>query len=186
MPCRVSLLLWLLFLPSLPVTADEVQQYRDPDTGLMSWRMQQPGFSLQLVQILPDYVAAIYSSRGLPPELVERMRAQCVFGTILTNDSDATLTYRVADWRAVTPDGATHPFRAKSAWVAEWAAMGVSFRWSMLADEQSFAPGDWMQGFITVELAPDTAFDFYFSVDLQGKRHDGSMAGVRCAPAQPS
>ena len=183
---RLPILLWLLLLPSLPVMADEVQQYRDPDTGLMSWRVQQPGFSLQLVQMLPDYVAAIYSSRGLPPELIERMRAQCVFGTILTNDSDATLSYRVADWRAVTPDGVTHPFRAKSAWVAEWASMGVGFRWSMLADEQSFAPGDWMQGFTTVELAPDSEFDFVFSVELKDERHDGRMAEVRCAPAQPS
>jgi hypothetical protein len=184
--CRFLLSFWLLVLPSLPVTADEVQQYRDPDTGLMSWRVQQPGFSLQLVQMLPDYVAAVYSSRGLPPELIERMRAHCVFGTILTNDSDTTLTYHVADWRAVTPDGTTHPFRAKSAWMAEWAAMGVGFRWSMLADEQSFAPGDWMQGFTTVELAPDSEFDFVFSVELKEKRHDGRMEKVRCAPAQPS
>ena len=186
MPRRFPLLSWLLLLPLLPVTADEVHQYRDPDTGLMSWRVQQPGFSLQLVQMLPDYVAAVYSSRGLPPELIERMRAHCVFGTILTNDSDVTLTYRVADWHAVTPDGTSHPFRAKSAWVAERATMGVGFRWLILADEQSFEPGDWMQGFTTVELAPDSEFDFVFSVDLQGERHEGRMASVRCAPAQPS
>lgn len=181
---RLPPLLCLLLLPPLPSAAGEAPPYRDPDTGLMSWRVQQPGFSLQLVQMLPDYVAAVYSSRGLPAALIERMRAHCVFGTILTNDSDATLTYRVADWRAVTPDGTTHPFRAKSAWVAEWAAMGVGFRWSMLADEQTFAPGDWMQGFTTVELTPGSEFDFVFSVDLRGKRHDGRMAGVRCAPAQ--
>jgi hypothetical protein len=185
LPRRFRMLVLWLLLP-LPVTAVETQQYRDPDTGLLSWRVQPPGFSLQLVQMLPDYVAAVYASRGLPAELIERMRTHCVFGTILTNDSDATLSYRVADWHAVTRDGVSHPFRAKSAWVAEWAAMGVGFRWSMLADEQSFAPGDWMQGFTTVELAPGSEFDFFFSVDLQGKRYDGSMAGVRCAPAQPS
>jgi hypothetical protein len=182
LPRRV--LSWLCMLPSLFAAAGETQPYRDPDTGLMSWRVQPPGFSLQLVQMLPDYVAAVYGSRGLPPALIERMRAHCVFGTILTNDSEAALTYRVADWRAVTPDGTAHPFRAKSAWVAEWAAMGVGFRWSMLADEQTFAPGDWMQGFTTVELAPGSVFDFVFSVDLRGERHDGRIAGVRCAPAQ--
>jgi len=185
LPCRLPLLLWLLVLTSLPVTAGEAEQYRDPDTGLISWRVQQPGFSLQLIQMLPDYVAAVYSSRGLPPELIERLRTHCVFGTILTNDSDATLTYHVADWRAITPDGTTHPIRAKSAWMAEWTAMGVGFRWSMLADEQSFAPGDWMQGFTTVELAPDSEFDFVYSVELKNERHDGRMAKVRCAPAQP-
>jgi hypothetical protein len=56
----------------------------------------------------------------------------------------------------------------------------------MLADEQSFAPGDWMQGFTTVELAPDSEFDFVFSVELKDERYDGRMAKVRCAPAQPS
>jgi hypothetical protein len=183
--CRLIVPL-LVLLPWPPAMAGDAQQFRDPDTGLLAWRVREPGFSLQLVQMLPDYVAAVYTSRGLPPELIAGMRGHCVFGTILTNDSHATLSYRVADWRAVTADGVSHRFRAKSAWVKEWAGMGVGFRWSMLADEQSFAPGDWMQGFITVELAPDTAFDFYFSVDLQGKRHDGSMAGVRCAPAQPS
>jgi len=183
---RRLLLLLLLLLARPPLIAGEAQQHADPDTGLLSWRVRQPEFSLQLVQMLPDYVAAVYSSRGLPPALIERMRSHCVFGTILTNDSQATLSYRVADWRAVTRDGVSHPFRAKSAWVNEWAAMGVGFRWSMLADAQSFAPGDWMQGFTTVELAPGSEFDFFFSVELQGKRHDGSMAGVRCAPAQPS
>jgi len=54
---RLPLLLWLLLLPSLPVTADEVQPFRDPDTGLMSWRVQQPGFSLQLVRISIGRVA---------------------------------------------------------------------------------------------------------------------------------
>jgi len=185
MPRRLTVALLCLF-PCLAAMAGDAQQFRDPDTGLLSWRFQQPGFSLQLVQMLPDYVAAVYASRGLPPELIARMHGHCVFGTILTNDSDTTLSYRVADWYAVTPDGVSHPFRAKSAWVKEWAAMGVGFRWSMLADEQRFAPGDWMQGFTTVELKPGAEFDFHFAVELEGKRYDGNMADVRCAPAQPS
>jgi hypothetical protein len=43
-----------------------------------------------------------------------------------------------------------------------------------------------MQGFTTVELAPDSEFDFVFSVELKDERQDGRMPKIRCAPAQPS
>lgn len=172
----------LLAIP-LVVSAGEVQQHRDPDTGLMSWKAVEPGFSLQLIQVLPDYVAAVYSSRGLPDKLIERVLEHCVFGTILTNDSDTQLFYRVADWRFITPDGKPHPVKAKSVWIKEWAAMGVPFRWSMLADEQTFEPGDWMQGFTTVGLPPGSEFDFLFSWRIRGEEQHGKIEGVRCAPA---
>ncbi len=64
--------------------AGEVQRYTDPDTGLLSWQIREPGFSMQ---VLPDYVRATYSARGLPPDIVESVAAYCVFGTIVTNDS---------------------------------------------------------------------------------------------------
>jgi len=179
-----KLILLLLFVPGLVLAAD-AEQHRDPNTGLLSWRVKEPSFSLQLVQVLPDSVTAMYGSRGLPEELITRVRDYCVFGTILTNDSAAQLVYRVEDWHARTGDGRQHPVRAKTGWVEEWAAMGVPFRWSMLADEQTFEPGDWMQGFTTLKLSPDTAFDFAYSLEIGDEKHDGNIAGVRCAPATP-
>ena len=179
--CVVTL---LLFMP-LVLRAGEAEQHRDPNSGLLSWKAEHPGFSLQLVQMLPDFVKAVYSSRGLPAALIDKVLEFCVFGTILTNDSGMRLSYSIDDWRAITPDGKAHPIKAKSAWVEDWAAMGVPFRWSMLADEQTFEPGDWMQGFTTVRLRPDDAFDFVYSWSIQGDEHHGKIKGVRCAPVTP-
>lgn len=175
--------LLLLFFASGVALADDVQQYRDPDTGLLSWKAQHPAFSLQLIQLLPDFVAAVYSSRGLPAQLIEGVNKYCVFGTIVTNESDQPVSYRVADWRYLTPDGRSRPVKTKTQWLEEWAAMGVPYRWSILPDEQTFAPGDWSQGFTTIALSPGSRFDFAYSWSHDNETHQGVLKGLRCAPA---
>jgi len=71
--------LGLLSCFPLLLSAGEVQQHTDPDTGLLSWQIREPGFGIQLLQVLPDYVRATYSARGLPPDVVETVAAYCVF-----------------------------------------------------------------------------------------------------------
>lgn len=173
----------LLCLP-LALSAGEVRQHTDPDTGLLSWQVHEPGFSMQLLQLLPDYVRATYIARGLPPDLVEAVAGYCVFGTIVTNDSQQQLSYRVADWRYVTADGKAHPLKTKTQWVSEWKERGVAFRWSMLPDDQTFEPGDWSQGFTTIALPPGSTFDLVYSWRYRGETHEGKLEGLRCAPAE--
>jgi len=173
-------LLWCL---PLVVSAGQVQRYTDPDTGLLSWQIREPGFSMQLLQVLPDYVRATYSARGLPPDIVEAVAAYCVFGTIVTNDSQHQLSYRVAEWRYVTAYGKAHPLKTKTQWVNEWKDQGVAFRWSILPDDQTFEPGDWSQGFTTVLLPPGSVFDLVYSWSYAGDTHEGKLEGLRCAPA---
>ena len=156
----------------------------DPATGLMSWKVDGQAFSIELIQVLPDYVRAVYSARGLPPEVVDEVSSYCVFGTIIRNTTAQPLSYRVADWRYITPDGTEHPLKTKTEWVEEWRSMGVAFRWSMLADEQTFSEGDWVQGFSTVKLAPGSRFDLRYSWRQHGKTITGTIEGVRCAPAE--
>jgi hypothetical protein len=164
--------------------AGDVQQYQDPTTGLFTWKTRQPGLSLQLIQLMPDYVSAIYSARGLPPSLVKTMASHCVFGTIIKNESGEQLSYRVADWRYVTDDGKTHPIKTKTEWVKEWKDQGVSFRWSILPDDQTFEAGDWSQGFTTIPLPPDSSLKLIYTWRYQGENHKGTLEGLRCAPAQ--
>jgi hypothetical protein len=174
----------LLLLTCLPHAATAgVSHYVDPRTGLSSWKAQEQGFSLELMQILPDYVRAVYASRGLPSELIERVVKQCVFGTIVRNESDAPLSYRVADWGYLTPDGVRHALKTKSEWVREWRELGVAYRWSMLPDAQTFEVGDWGQGFSTVDLPPGSTFDLVYSWRQHEKTYSGKIEGVRCAPA---
>ncbi len=160
-----------------------VEQHRDADSGLLSWSVEESGLSLQLVQMLADYVAAVYSSRGLPPAVLESIADYCVFGTIVTNTSDTRVSYRVADWRYLTPDGRRHRIKTKTEWLAEWERMGVAYRWSILPDEQTFEPGDWSQGFTTVALPPDSVFTLLYSWRYQDETHEGRIEGLRCAPA---
>ena len=176
----LSLILWT----SSIAFAGDVQRYKDPATGLISWKIQEPGLSLQLIQLLPDYVTAVYSARGLPPSLVKTMASYCVFGTIIKNESGEQLSYRVADWRYVTEDGTGHPIKTKTEWVKEWQDQGVSFRWSILPDDQTFEHGDWSQGFTTIPLPPDSSLNLIYTWRSQGENHKGTLERLRCAPAQ--
>lgn len=166
----------------MPAAAAGVQVFVDENSGLLSWKAQHPGFSLQFIQLMPDYVRAVYSARGLPHEVVELMAGYCIFGTIIKNESDQPLSYRVADWRYVTPDGRSHPVKTKTQWLKEWQDMGVAFRWSLLPDEQTFAPGDWSQGFTTLEAAPNTPITLRYSWTQQGRKYEGTFDSLRCAP----
>jgi hypothetical protein len=156
----------------------------NPDTGLFSWKSQDDALELEFIQVLPDYVRAVYSSRGLPQEIVDKVSSYCVFGTILHNRSDGPVAYRVADWRYITPDGERHRIRTKSEWVQEWRGMGVAFRWSMLPDDQTFEVGDWGQGFTTIGLMPGSRFDLEYSWHVNDTVFTRTIKEVECAPAE--
>ena len=167
-----------------PTATADVQTFTDENSGLLSWKAQEPGLSLQLIQLLPDYVRAVYSARGLPRAAVEQMAGYCVFGTIIKNESDQPLSYRVADWRYQTADGESHPVKTKTQWLEEWQNMGIAFRWSLLPDDQTFAPGDWSQGFTTLPLPPGTPVKLHYSWSLKGKTYERTLENLLCAPAK--
>ena len=164
----------------------EMEHRVNPETGLSSWKAQHEGFSLELIQVLPDYVRAVYASRGLPQEAIERLAAYCVFGTILRNESDDRLAWRLADWRYIGEDGREQRLKPKSAWLKEWRELGVAFRWTLLADDQIYEVGDWGQGFITLRLNPGEVFDLHYSWSQHEKTYRGAIERARCAPADRS
>lgn len=172
----------LLLVPA--VHAAELTQIRDPDSGLLAWKKVDRGFSLELIQLLPEYVAALYSSRNLPSAVVDSMRGYCVFGSVVQNQSGGTLDYQVADWRAVTPDGTQHRLKTKPEWVAEWKTLGSDFGWSILPAAASFDTGDWAQGFTTIRLPPGSHFDLLYAWSHHGKHYRGKMENLACAPAK--
>jgi hypothetical protein len=167
-----------------PADDAKVEVFTDQASGLLSWKATHPGFSLQFIQLLPDYVRAVYSARGLPADVVELMAGYCIFGTIIKNESDSPLSYRVSDWRYITADGQAHPIKTKTQWLEQWRDMGVAFRWSLLPDDQSFAPGDWSQGFTTLPLPPGATVKLRYRWTLKGKTHEATFEELRCAPAQ--
>lgn len=177
---RHSVVILLLIFPML-LSGGVVQKKQDPDTGLLSWNVEDRGLSLELIQLPPDYIRAIYSSRGLPKDIVEDMASYCVFGTIIKNLSDTQLSYRVADWHYVTADGKEHSLKTKTQWLTEWRKRGVKFAWSLLPDDQVFDVGDWSQGFTTVKLTRGSTFDLVFYWKIEEKTHAGKIENLRCA-----
>ena len=171
---------WLLPVMVCSASVERVS----PDTGLSSWKSEGDALEFELVQVLPDYVRAVYAARGLPDVVIDKVSSYCVFGTILHNRTDRPLSYRVADWRYITADGKSHRIRTKSEWVNEWRDMGIAFRWSMLPDDQIFEVGDWGQGFTTIALEPGSRFSLEYSWTQDGKTETRTIKEVRCAPAE--
>ncbi|MDJ0871866.1 MAG: hypothetical protein QNJ87_08855 [Gammaproteobacteria bacterium] len=182
MPALLRYLALLFLLVPCLVAAAEVKQSRNSETELFSWQVEDRGFSLELVQLHTDFVRAVYGARGFPPALIDGIAEYCVFGTIAINTSDAQLSYRVADWRYVTPDGEQHPLKTKTQWTTEWMKMGVPYNWSILPDDQTFEVGDWSQGFTTVRLPRESVFDLVYSWTVEGKTHVSRIEELRCAP----
>jgi hypothetical protein len=174
----------LLLLTPIWAAAADVQRATNPDTGLLSWKVEHEGLSIELVQVLPDFVRAAYEARGLPDWIIEDVAAHCVLGTIVINRSDGPVAYRVADWRYVTPDGEKHRLKTKSEWTDEWKAGGVPYNWSILPDDQTLQVGDWSQGFTTVKLPRESEFDLIYTWSADGETHEARFEDLRCPPEE--
>lgn len=175
-----ALVAGLLLIASAASWSAETVIAENPATKLKTWKISDRGFSLELVQLLPEFVQATYNSRDLPPAIYESMRGYCVFGTIARNETAQPLSYRVAEWRYITRDGKRHQLRTKSEWVAIWKKLGADFSYSILPDDITFEEGDWAQGFTTPHIAPGTRFDLVYVWRQHGKTYTGKLENLAC------
>ena len=165
------------------VQAAEVTVQKNSTTGLLTWTSKDDGFSIELIQLLPDFVRAVYDKHGLPADQVERIAAYCDFGTIIQNTSQQPLSYRVADWRYIDKNGKAYPVKTKAQWLEEWRKAGVTFAWTLLPGSGDFGIGDWQQGFTTIKMDRSEKFDLVYTWTLDGKKHKGEIENMSCAPA---
>jgi len=152
-------------------------------SGLKHWKFEGDGLGIELIQVPPDFIRASYAARGLPKSVIEAVATRCVFGTIVRNLADQPLSYRVADWRYTTAAGIERPIKTKSEWLAEWHAMGVRFSWSILADDPTFAVGDWIQGFTTMAEPHGSRLSLEVVWSIGGIRHAKVLQDLECAAA---
>lgn len=173
----------LLCLTGLPARATEVQVDKNQETGLFAWTAIDTGFSLELIQLLPDFVRAIYESHGFPDAEIENIAAYCVFGTIIKNTSQQRLSYRVDEWYYLAGDKTQkRQIKTKSSWLEQWRKAGITFSWTLLPDQGMFEAGDWQQGFTTLKLPRNSTFDLIYSWKLNDKAYSGKIDNLRCAP----
>ncbi|MCK4706503.1 MAG: hypothetical protein KAT90_13570, partial [Gammaproteobacteria bacterium] len=83
----------LLLFINISCHAAEVSIHKNEVTGLLTWAVEENGFSIELIQLLPDFIRAIYAKHDFPKEEIERVAGYCVFGTILKNTSSQQLNY---------------------------------------------------------------------------------------------
>lgn len=186
MPTKLSHLLPLflcLCLLQTQALAAEVTLSKSDTTGLLTWNVKDDGFSIELIQLNPDFVRAVFSKHGLPADQVERIAGYCDFGSILQNTSQQQLNYRVADWRYVDKNGKPHPLKTKAEWLAEWRKAGIPFAWILLPESGDFGIGDWQQGFTTIPIDRNEKFDLIYTWTLDGIKHQGKIENMSCAPA---
>jgi hypothetical protein len=157
---------------------------KNEQNGLLIWSSESEGLSVEFIQLLPDYVRAVFGRYDFPKAEIERIASYCVFGSIVKNSSQQPLSYRVANWYYTDKAGQKHSVKTKTQWLEEWREAGIRFSWIMLADSHDFDIGDWQQGFTTVELPPDSEFSFTYTWTLDGSGHSATIENMRCSPAR--
>ena len=181
--CLPSVLLMLVCVQVASADQTEPVVAVEAGNGLKHWKYEGDGLGIELIQVPPDFIRASYAARGLPKSVIEAVATRCVFGTIVRNLADQPLSYRVADWRYTAADGIERPIKTKSEWLAEWHAMGVRFSWSILADDPTFAVGDWIQGFTTMAEPHGSRLSLEVVWSIGGIRHAKVLPNLECAAA---
>jgi hypothetical protein len=176
----------VLVMFSTITSAANITAQKNEDSGLYSWVAESEGFSIELIQLLPDFVRAIYMSHDFPDAEVDEIAGYCVFGTIIKNTSQQQLDYDVSNWYYTDTHGKNHPVKTKTQWLDQWRKAGVTFSWTLLPDKGTFYQGDWQQGFTTIKLPRDSNFSLTYKWSINGMEHTDIFEGLRCAPEQLS
>ena len=166
--------------------AADISTQKNEDSGLYSWVAQSEGFSIELIQLLPDFIRAIYMAHDFPDAEVEDIASYCVFGSVIKNTSQHQLDYDIADWYYTDINGTEYPLKTKTAWLEQWRKAGVTFSWTLLPDRGTFYEGDWQQGFTTVKLPRESEFSLTYKWSINGTEYTDTFEGLRCAPEQLS
>ncbi|PCJ84278.1 MAG: hypothetical protein COA54_14105 [Thiotrichaceae bacterium] len=170
--------------------AANINIHKNEESGLLTWTAEDQGFTIELIQLLPDFVRAIYEKHNFPKPEIERIAEYCVFGTIVKNTSSKKLTYKVKNWRYRIYNSAgsaqLRPVKTKTQWLEEWRKAGITFSWTLLPDVGDFEVGDWQQGFTTIDLSRKGKFDLLYKWQLDGVEHTGVLENVECPPTTVS
>lgn len=170
----------MFFLGTGPASAGKTIVTENPTTKLKSWKQVEKTFSVELIQLLPDFVEATFSARDLPPAIFASMKDYCIFGTVVRNESPGEISYRIADWRYQTRDGKIHKLKTKTEWMETWKKSGADFGYAILPDDMTFDSGDWAQGFTTPRIKPGARFDLIYSWNSNGKKQTGTLRDLVC------
>jgi len=186
--CFNSVLIFSILLPVAAMAG--VTKSIDEQTALVSWKIDDGNFELELRQLLPDQTRAFFLARGFSKEIANRIATACVMQTIGRNDAEqgkpGSIDVDLKQWRMLH-DGGEGPIKLKEQWDSEWSPGEVSetsrlaFRWATFPTQQDFASGDFGWGMTSFGLAPGRRFDLKVSWFAAGVKKEAWIKGMRCA-----
>lgn len=171
-----------LFLGAYSTQAANTSVHKNEQTSLLTYTSEGNGFSVELIQLLPDFVHAVYAKHDFPKSEIDRINTYCVFGSIIKNTSKQQLSYKVSNWSYIDTKGDQHPIKTKTQWLEEWRKAGIKFSWTLLPDQGEFEVGDWQQGFTTIKMPRESNFNLTYTWTLDGVAHSATLENLQCAP----
>ena len=180
----------ILSTTAIPLSADQVERFVDPETDLVGWKLSSGGLEVELIQRLPIQSRAFFEARGFPLDIAHSIGEGCVMQTIVRNaaDSETGLPINVdlSKW-SIKSNGKLRPIKLKAEWLKEWEgleldeASKVAFRWSTFPSEQTFLPGDYNWGMTTLNAAPGSTIDVKVVWQVGGEEREGWIYDLECA-----
>lgn len=179
---ELSVLRSILLMNLMVLAYGQAAEAATATSGPPTWQSQGARFSVQLTPLDGEQAQAFFENMGYPQGAVREVAAVCVFGTTIRNSARQPVRYDVNRWRAVTTDGKQHRLITKTEWLARWKALGIGADWSILPPRQTLQPGDWGQGFTTVDLPAGTRFNLNYEWKQDAIKHHAVVRGAQCAP----
>lgn len=183
---HTCLILFGLLWNSL-VTADITHRIDDA-TGLQTWEWTDGKSQFTFNQRVPDQARAFFQARGFTSVQSEPIAQNCFFQIIIRNlaNNDNPMVLDLEQWQVIEKNGATHPPRLEQHWRQQLQEMkvtkaaGIAFRWALFPTHQSFQPGDWNMGLITMGTAPGKPFSLNITWKEQDTPRQVRINDMRC------
>ena len=188
---KIFILFFCLLGSSLfaPVQSEVVKKVLD--NGLLSWKIQEAGLELELIQRLPDQTRGFFEARGFSNVISNDIALSCIFQTIGKNVSDKAtgkpITISLKNWR-LRQGQQVQGIKLKETWDSEWSqeqvtkAARIAFRWATFPTEQTFEPtGDYNWGMVSMGVPPKSQFDLLVIWNQDGREHKAWVNSMECA-----
>ena len=167
-----------------------VTQSVDEQTALVSWRINEGNFELQLKQLLPDQTRAFFLARGFSKEIANRIATSCIMQIIGRNTAEqgmpGSIDVDLKQWRMLH-SGREEPLKLKEQWDSEWQtdkvddAARLAFRWATFPTRQDFSSQDFGWGMMGFGLPPGEYFDLKIVWSVAGVGKEAWIRGIQCA-----
>jgi len=160
--------------------------------GELVWphRGQQGAVTLNASPLRAIQRQAFYMARGFTEEQIAPYAASCAFSLGFLNNSTQVLSTELRHWYAENSAGQKVRLRLPEVWDAEWTRLKlaepqrIAFRWAQFQSENTFEPGDWIMGMITLETPMTGPFRLVAAYRLGSEAMEITVDELRCDVAK--